>query len=201
MKTNKRPETKLAVKRQYTDEEKAWAENWFKNALRESDEKDLKTKKIEQIKEATKVKIPEKIADKKEKIVILVAIAIIIFMGIFPPWTYTFRSSGIYSEKPTGYRFLFWPPAPENARRSTYGIYLDYERLFLQWVMVVISTLGALLWLKIKNKQINNSKALLTKEEQKKITTGYLKNLAELGFQIKITPPKEFRRKNQLKKD
>jgi len=197
---NKKPETKLA-KRPYTETEKAWAAKYAETALKlPPEEEDLKTKKIDQIKEATKVKIVEKIADKKEKIVILVAIAIIIFMGLFPPWTYTYIMQGTCSEKATGYQFLFWPPAPEGGHWR-FGIYLDFKRLFLQWVMVAISTFGALLWLKIKNKQINNSKVLLTKEEQKRITTGYLKNLKELGFQIKITPPKEFRRKNQLKKD
>jgi hypothetical protein len=196
---NKRPETKLAI-RPYTETEKAWAAKYVETALKEPSKEELKTKKIDQIKEVTKVKIPEKIADKKEKIVILVAIAIIIVMGLFPPWTYTCKVGGFYSEKPMGYQFIFWPPTPEGDN-PRYGIYLDFKRLFLQWFLVAISTFGALLWLKIKNKQINNSKVLLTKEEQKRIATGYLKNLKELGFQIKITPPKEFRRKNQLKKD
>ena len=173
--------------RQYTEEEKKWAKEWVENALKETSEEELKPKKIDQIKKASKVKIAAKIADKKEKIIVLVAISIIIFMGLFPPCNYTFKFRGIYSEKSIGYQFLFWPPTPEDDKEG-YGIYLDFKRLFLQWFMVVISTFGALLWLKIKYKQ---TKVLLTKEEQKKITTEYLKNLTELGFQIKITPPKK----------
>ena len=189
--------------RPYNEEERKWAEEWFDNALKETDKEELKTKKIDQIKKmkvASKVKTRVKTANKKEKIVILVAIAIIIFMGLFPPWTYTYKDKSGYSEKPTGYQFVFWPPSPKKDIEYGYGLYLDYERLFLQWFMVIIATFGVFLWLKIKNDKTNNSKVLLTKEEQKRITTGYLKNLVELGFQIKITPPKEVRRKNQLKR-
>lgn len=185
-----------------TPKQREWAEKWVEDILKapEQQEKEVPKHKKNLDKLLGKVKTSVKTANKKEKIVILVAIVIIIVMTLFPPWIYNYKHKTTYSEKPTGYQFVFWPPSPKEDIEYGYGLYLDYKRLFLQWFMVVISTFGALLWLKIKNEQTNKPEVLLTKEEQKRITTGYLKNLVELGFQIKITPPKEVRRKNQLKK-
>ncbi|MCK4820477.1 hypothetical protein KA005_32230, partial [bacterium] len=121
-----------------------------------------------------------------QKKAIWVGAVIILLMGLFPPWTYTFKSASVYSEKPTGYAFLFWPPPPEKSS-YLHGVRLDFNRLFLQWFMVAGACVGLLLWLKTTTEDRSTKpQHLMTEEELSRIAKEYLKKLVKLGFQIKI---------------
>jgi hypothetical protein len=71
--------------------------------------------------------------------VMIAGLVLIILMGAFPPWTYTFTLQGIYSEVPAGYSFIADPPQPRE-RNYAHGVKLDIGRLFVQWIIVAVST-------------------------------------------------------------
>jgi len=109
--------------------------------------------------------------NKNQKIVCLVALAIIVLMGLFQPWvcgTYTtaidINNNNVpigptsFMESAAEYYFIFAPPSQggyqsytsvSGGLSPTQGSYvyrLDYGRLFVQWLMVAIVS-GALLFL------------------------------------------------------
>jgi hypothetical protein len=61
-------------------------------------------------------------------------------MAVFPPWTRSVGSVTSTVSNPTEYALIWRPPTPESAR----GLKVDYERLALQWIAVVVLTGGAL---------------------------------------------------------
>jgi hypothetical protein len=71
--------------------------------------------------------------NRKQKICLWVGIAVIVTMGIFPPWMITGGSQGCL---PMGYSFILNPPSPANLCR------IDASRLCIQWVMVAVVTGG-----------------------------------------------------------
>jgi len=74
--------------------------------------------------------------NSKQKKVIVFAVAVMVLMTLFPPWTQTFhRTGGATLRKPAGYSFIFDAPEP-----SVYaaGIQLDFSRLLLQWFVVAL---------------------------------------------------------------
>ncbi len=75
--------------------------------------------------------------NKKQKIVFLVGLGIIVLMGLIPPWA----DSGWDS---LGYDFIF-------THNPYYGRSIDLIPLFLQWVVVVITTAGIIFILKDNN--------------------------------------------------
>ena len=84
---------------------------------------------------------------------ILAGIAVIVLMGLFPPWTYTFKASGIYSEESAGYSFIAFPPSRKR-ERPAHGVKIDMSRLLLQWgVTIASSGFGVLATVKRKNTQ------------------------------------------------
>jgi len=86
----------------------------------------------------------------KQKKFIAIGIAIMILMGIFPPWKYTFSYKTVNSNEPAGYGFILLPPA-KKSDALPYGIELDTARLFVQWIIVTFSTgLGVFLAAKPK---------------------------------------------------
>lgn len=74
--------------------------------------------------------------DNKKKFLIFCVI-IIIFMGIFPPWKYTFHGGGFISEKSAGYFLITNPPEPEHTHASR-GVKIDTTRLFIQCGIVFL---------------------------------------------------------------
>ena len=79
-----------------------------------------------------------------QRTIIMFGIAVIVLMGIYPPWTYTFKYKTTYSEEPAGYGFIASPP---STRKSSllHGIKIDMSRLLVQWaVAVVASSFGVL---------------------------------------------------------
>ena len=62
---------------------------------------------------------------------------------LFPPWAYTYQTTGISEvRKPAGYGFLFVPPSPEGSHYAK-GIVLDWSRLTAQIGLIGLLTGGA----------------------------------------------------------
>jgi hypothetical protein len=78
--------------------------------------------------------------NKKQKIVFLVGLGIIVLMGLIPPWSDSYSGESFYD-------FLFSSPAFWRGGRPT----IDFTRLFLQWAVVVIATAGIIFILKDNN--------------------------------------------------
>ena len=76
--------------------------------------------------------------NEKQKKLIVVGVAIIILMGLFPPWKYTFNYKTAFSEEPAGYGFLLSPPKKKE-ESVTHGIELDMTRLCVQWIIVSLA--------------------------------------------------------------
>ena len=77
--------------------------------------------------------------NEKQKKLVIVGVAVIILMGLFPPWTYTFHLATAYSKKPAGYSFILAPPK-RKASHLAHGIELDVTRLSVQWIIVLMAT-------------------------------------------------------------
>jgi hypothetical protein len=77
--------------------------------------------------------------NSNQRKVLIVGIIAIVVMGIFPPWTYTFKYESTYSEVPAGYSLIVNPPAPRE-EGYVHGVKLDISRLIIQWLIVSAST-------------------------------------------------------------
>ena len=83
----------------------------------------------------------------KQKKVLLIGIAVIVLMGLFPPWQETrARENRPLSRSPAGYHFILTPP---SGYRSI-GYTLDFARIAVQFIEVGAITAGAVLYLKDK---------------------------------------------------
>lgn len=82
-------------------------------------------------------------SDNKKTVVICVIIAGCL-MGLFPPWTETFKYQSMHSQKPAGYSFIFTPPNP-CGDTPTCGVLLDVRRLFVQWA--ALGGIGVVAWM------------------------------------------------------
>jgi hypothetical protein len=65
------------------------------------------------------------------------ALVVVVLMGLFPPWISVYKNSRFYSKQPLGYSFIFAPPSAPEASRA-YGVSVDYPRLSLQWILVLL---------------------------------------------------------------
>jgi hypothetical protein len=77
--------------------------------------------------------------NSNQRKVLIVGIIAIVVMGIFPPWTYTFKYESTYSEVPAGYSLILIPPAPRNTS-YVHGVKLDISKLIIQWLIITAST-------------------------------------------------------------
>lgn len=74
--------------------------------------------------------------DKRQKILICAAVAIVI-SGLCPPWITTWHMAGEgNSQWSAGYGLIFFPP--EGNRFE--GIKLDTARLFVEWVCILAAS-------------------------------------------------------------
>jgi len=87
--------------------------------------------------------------NRKPKICLWIGIAVIVAMGIYPPWLYTFTAQGVNSRENAGYNCILTPPQPKEDI-APYGIILDIPRLCLQWVIIAIVTGGLIVTFKDK---------------------------------------------------
>jgi len=95
-----------------------------------------------------------------QRLLIALGVALIACMGLIPPWTYTFKSKDLYSEKPAPYHLIFSPPEPDRWSKSykaeSYGVKLDILRLTLQWTMVCL-VVGVGVYLAKDRNRVQNS--------------------------------------------
>jgi hypothetical protein len=99
--------------------------------------------------------------NKKQKVVLLVGVAIIVLMGLIPPWYYHVvrtEDQRIAFEGEGGYAFLFSPPSFSLKSSSHYPFEdpraisrINLSRLLVQWAVVAIATAGIVLVLKDDN--------------------------------------------------
>ena len=69
---------------------------------------------------------------------------LLVAMGLYPPWTYTFDAQSIHSEKPAGYDLIFTPPLPERDAPA-FGVRMDISRLLIQWFVLAAATTAVVL--------------------------------------------------------
>jgi hypothetical protein len=89
--------------------------------------------------------------DKRQRIVVWIALALIAVMGLWPPWVESYQRGTVHVGPTSGgYYWVFSQPEPP----SLYGNYrytvflsrhIDFARLFLQWAMVVVVAAGLML--------------------------------------------------------
>ena len=85
--------------------------------------------------------------NRKQKIIAVIGVALIVVMGLFPPWKLTTTGDTLYREVPRGYYLIFAPPPPEapvEDQESIYSLELDFRRLTVQWVTVLFVLAAAL---------------------------------------------------------
>jgi hypothetical protein len=87
--------------------------------------------------------------NKKQRVVFLVGIGIIVLMGLIPPWYYHAvysREQRLMFEIPAtdDYGLLFSPPSWDLTRKPIFDPVprIDFSRLLLQWAVVAIGTAG-----------------------------------------------------------
>jgi hypothetical protein len=97
--------------------------------------------------------------NKKQKIVFLVGVGIIVLMGLIPPWYY----HAVFSENQRtafefdgGYQFLFSPDLRVSYKFEKYfppreRPCINLSRLLVQWAVVAIATAGIVLVFKDHN--------------------------------------------------
>lgn len=82
-----------------------------------------------------------------QKIILAVGTTAIVFMGLFPPWSYTLDYKSAKRTRPAGYSIIFAPPSPEQ-ESPIYGVQIDTRRLLVQWIIVLAGTCGGTMLLK-----------------------------------------------------
>jgi hypothetical protein len=75
--------------------------------------------------------------NSKQRNILVVGIVLFILAGVVPPWKYTNKLKGGYSEKPAGYSLIFLPPSPEE-EDFRFGVKIDWGRLAIQWTVLVV---------------------------------------------------------------
>jgi len=80
------------------------------------------------------------------KSIVLFGLAVILAMGMYPPWTQTFALPGRITRHENAYGWLLNPPYPLDAPvHEVWDVKIDALRLGLQWTLVSIAV-GGLLW-------------------------------------------------------
>lgn len=79
--------------------------------------------------------------NKKQLVVMWVGIAIIVLMGLFPPWTTYGNSGDCYLT----HKFILFKPAERNIPAR-----IDTGHLFVQWIIVTAITGGLIVTFKDK---------------------------------------------------
>lgn len=85
----------------------------------------------------------------KQKKAIFVGIALIVLMGLFPPWQeiILYPNTPLLT-RPAGYHFILNPP--ESGRSFYTGYGLDFLRITVQFIVIGAATAGVVLFLKDK---------------------------------------------------
>lgn len=96
--------------------------------------------------------------NKKQMCVLWPGIVLVAWMGLFPPWIYTYHSGSVHSEKSAGYSLILDPPSPERSSNNYGGVRLDVSRLAVQLVVVCFVTGGLIASLRGPANPINLSR-------------------------------------------
>ncbi|MHC4075741.1 MAG: hypothetical protein ACYSRZ_04930 [Planctomycetota bacterium] len=91
--------------------------------------------------------------NKTQLLVMWVGIAIVVLMGIFPPWVVIDETNPFY----VGYSFMFLPPDAgtwlskhRHFKPKEYVGVIDFTRLLTQWLMVAVIVGGLIITFKDK---------------------------------------------------
>lgn len=75
--------------------------------------------------------------NKKQRVIIWIGIILVGLLGIFPPWSHTFKNHSTYSEESAGYSFIASPPQ-KKLNNVLYGVKIDSSRFLLQLLTVCL---------------------------------------------------------------
>lgn len=108
--------------------------------------------------------------NKKQRMVIAIAVLLVILSGLFPPYEGEYRLEGDNNKKFMGYRFLFDPPSQTEVCQSilgktfssSSGYYLRKfsstiitSRVWVQIITVVVASTGIVLLLSDRKQQVS----------------------------------------------
>lgn len=96
----------------------------------------------------------------KQKICLWIGIAVIVLMGLFPPWVFQVKSTYVNELVDAGYAFITNPPHYLFRGDIKIGASIELARLAVQWAIVAVITGGLIVTLADK-------KDKKPKEEQK----------------------------------
>lgn len=76
-----------------------------------------------------------------QKFTLFCGTVVFVLCGLFPPWLYTYDSTGTHARSNAGCSFILSPPLNLNRGTSTAnGIQLDTTRLLIEWACVLAAT-------------------------------------------------------------
>ena len=88
----------------------------------------------------------------KQKTILWIGIVLIVIMGLYPPWIITGSWQGGQTENPGGYYFLTNPPTPDYKETTGIpGAKVDFSRLVIQWIIVVVIAGGLIISVRSKS--------------------------------------------------
>lgn len=67
--------------------------------------------------------------------ILMGGLLLFLFLGLFPPWVYTFNYQSVHAERPAHYAFIAWPPEPKMGGFA-HGVAIDISRLLVQWLVL-----------------------------------------------------------------
>ena len=85
--------------------------------------------------------------NRKQKTFLWIGIAVIVLMGIFPPWISKVEILNSTNQRNAGYGCILNPPTTNS---PTWYVRIDTSRLSVQWVVIAVITSGLILTFKGK---------------------------------------------------
>lgn len=93
---------------------------------------------------------------KGQRMVISGGLIIFLLMGFYPPWReFLNYGQGQKITESVSYSFIVDPPQPKNPRRLYY-IEIDWSRLIIEWICVVVFTIGIVFLVGSRPKKLNS---------------------------------------------
>jgi len=83
--------------------------------------------------------------NSRQRTVIIIGVAVVLIMGLIPPWLQIFDIGNQYRELSLGYEPIFSPPRPTRlgaTLNEVSYVSLDVTRLAVQWITVCLVTIG-----------------------------------------------------------
>ena len=73
--------------------------------------------------------------NNSQRKILIGGLLVFLFLGLFPPWVYTFNAQSVHAERPAYYAFIALPPNPERDAPA-FGVSIDMSRLVIQWFVL-----------------------------------------------------------------